>query len=585
MSKYRNALYPDKANDFIDNEGNFKGEAVGSVIPLIEDPLEDNLSTEIKVVSLNEEPGIRYKGYVYAIGLRYFPIEFELTNCTISIEQPISIKETQDLEFYIIPNEGYDLDPEGLFVIGIDDYTYNPETGYVKLENPLGSVFVGCMCSKMVNVHYDLYHIALDPMPTKIRKTVNRTTLTASATGGADYRVSERFLDCVGATVRFNSLLNTITISNITAEDDIYIHMEAATRITAETNITNGSCTISPSTLWTDSFGGGSITPTSGYGYPDSVTATGFFGFSYNSSTGQFSFSQSNPIEGTTVTITAECPRVYPIISGTEHVVTTQNNPTMRASDTKQIQLRGEDSHYRDIIVTNVIGASSWSYDSNTSTVTIAGVAAGYDEVEIISTYTYYYLFSSSINRCYVDFDSSSTSDPSAVINGSVAFQYSDDEDYFNLPSTITVSNAELIDYDSSTGDFSFTNITGDVLISGQAVRIAVRVSILDPDHYTVYRDNHWAIIYDDSPLSLGSYNIEIEATEPYKFKTDGSSDYIYIEGSQYRPVSFTYETDERIVCSVDVGSTDDTLYINVVGHSPESFSGDGDDDEEDYQY
>ena len=574
MKQYKNSFFPDKANDFIDNDGNFKGEVVGKVVPLTEDPLEDNLTTNVKIVSLNEEPGVRYKGYIYAIGLRYFPIEFNLTHCHLDIEEPISMRETEDIEFHIVPEEGYDIDVNNFFVIGIDDYTINPETGYVKLENPLGSVYLGCECVKKVNIHYTLDHILLDPMPEKIAKN-GSATLAASVVGAPDYRLSYELISCVGATAHL--IRNNLVINNITAEDDVYLTMSAAHKVIPETDITNGNCSFSPTELWTDERGGGRITPNEGYGYPETVSANGFSEFAYDASDGRFSY---NGLTSDTVTITAECPIIYPIISGTEEVRIINYKTSMRKNDVVVVSVGGIDNHYDDVIVTDVIGAQSWSCDGSSQwSVTISGVADGYDHVEIISSYTRYYLFNNYVQFCNCWFEPSErTSDTSTTVVGHLSLN---DEDCYTMPETITLTNADLISYDNSTGVFYFNNITEDVTVQGSAVKTAARFYTAWSDYITFSCNG--STVYDEDPISLGYVHLYATPNNMEDKFWPQDDNYITVEGvssSTGEHYTETYRPDFSET-QLEWGFTIDdsvlTITANVRAHSPESESGNGD--------
>lgn len=575
MKQYKDAFYPDKANDFIDNDGNFKGEVVGKVVPLTEDPLEDNLTTSIKVVSLNEEPGMRYKGYVYAIGLRYFPIEFDLTHCHLDIEEPVSMRETEDIEFHIVPDDGYDIDVNYFFVDGIDDYTINPETGYVKLENPLRSVTVWCECIKKVNIHYTLDHILLDPMPEKISKN-GSATLTVSVVGAPDYRLSFDLIECVGATAIVN-LRNELVISNITAEDDVYLTMSAAHKVTAETSITNGSCYFSPRELWNDQWGGGDIIPVEGYGYPETVSATGFSEFAYDASNGRFSY---NSLTSDIVTITAECPVIYPIISGVEEVKIINYKTSMRKNDVVVVSVGGVDNHYDDVIVTDVIGAQSWSYNGASQwSVTISGVADGYDHVEIISSYTRYYLFNNHVQFCDCWFEPSErTSDTSATAIGHLSLT---DSDCYDMPENISLTNADLISYDSSTGIFYFNNITEDVTVQGSAVKTAVRFYAGWSDYISF--ECNGSSVYDEDPIQLGYAHLYARPSSMEDKFWPQDDNYIEIEGvSSSTGEHYTetlrpdfHETELEWGFTIDDSVLTVTAHVSV--HSPYSGDGSGD--------
>lgn len=143
MKKYKNSQYPDKANDFIDNDGRMVIPDVDHMDPITEDPMEDNPTDTLKVVSLSEEPAKRYEGYLYAIGLRYFPITVSITNG--STNAPASIKETAEVEFTITPNSGYLL-PVNISVSGVEEFQYNLDTGKVTLSNPTENVSVTISC-------------------------------------------------------------------------------------------------------------------------------------------------------------------------------------------------------------------------------------------------------------------------------------------------------------------------------------------------------------------------------------------------------------------------------------------------------
>ena len=69
MAKYTNALYPDKINDLIDNNGNVNVDKVAGkeIAALTVAPTEDNIDGSIKFVCLDEEPAERFNGYVYFI--------------------------------------------------------------------------------------------------------------------------------------------------------------------------------------------------------------------------------------------------------------------------------------------------------------------------------------------------------------------------------------------------------------------------------------------------------------------------------------------------------------------------------------
>lgn len=70
MAKYTNALYPDKINDLIDNNGNVNADKVAAkgVEFITTAPTSDNTDGTIKFVKLDEEPAERFNGYYYLIG-------------------------------------------------------------------------------------------------------------------------------------------------------------------------------------------------------------------------------------------------------------------------------------------------------------------------------------------------------------------------------------------------------------------------------------------------------------------------------------------------------------------------------------
>ena len=68
MAKYNESHYPDKANDFIDNNGQLIGQYdARAVQPITVAPTADNVSGNLQLVVLKEEPETRYKGYLYLI--------------------------------------------------------------------------------------------------------------------------------------------------------------------------------------------------------------------------------------------------------------------------------------------------------------------------------------------------------------------------------------------------------------------------------------------------------------------------------------------------------------------------------------
>ena len=68
MAKYNESHYPDKTNDFIDNNGQLIGQYDAKAVkPITVAPTADNISGNLKLVVLKEEPETRYKGYLYLI--------------------------------------------------------------------------------------------------------------------------------------------------------------------------------------------------------------------------------------------------------------------------------------------------------------------------------------------------------------------------------------------------------------------------------------------------------------------------------------------------------------------------------------
>ena len=150
MSKYTNAQYPSKANDFIDNDGNLSGFASDGVKPLTEAPTSDNTSGKIQFVWLESEPEHRYAGYIYLIN--DYQIIVNAEGCVVTGEHVIT-PGTGEVTITVTPEDEYHIMPDTISVTNAD-FEYNKDTGIIRIYNATNNVTVNVNCTVYVVLDY-----------------------------------------------------------------------------------------------------------------------------------------------------------------------------------------------------------------------------------------------------------------------------------------------------------------------------------------------------------------------------------------------------------------------------------------------
>ena len=142
MSKYTNAQYPSKANDFIDNDGNLSGFASDGVKPLTEAPTSDNTSGKIQFVWLESEPEHRYAGYIYLIN--DYQIIVNAEGCVVTGEHVIT-PGTGEVTITVTPEDEYRELPDTISVTNAD-FEYNKDAGTIRIFNATNNVVIDVNC-------------------------------------------------------------------------------------------------------------------------------------------------------------------------------------------------------------------------------------------------------------------------------------------------------------------------------------------------------------------------------------------------------------------------------------------------------
>ncbi len=510
MKKYKDALYPDKANDFIDNDGNFLTDVAGKMAPLTEDPLEPNPTNNLFVVALSEEPAKRYDGYLYAIGLRYFPINWIITHGTISY-QPETIKETEEVEFYIIPDEDYNL-PKSIIVIGVEEFTYNPETGYVLLSNPTENVRVTINCPILVYLDFNVTH-GISDAPESFEYNPQDIILI-TVTPALNCRLPRDITSYSGADVSWMTVgsKTQVSIRNVTGRF-VTVNVDCDFKPTISTNINHGSLRQTPSNFWNTSPQTVYFSPSTGYGYPDTVTITGVEGVNYNANSGVLQWTKAtNDI----ISITADCVQLVPVVGHIENGYL-ESNSGVKPNGTITLSTYGND-HYLQPIITSVTGARD--YTINNGYITINGVADGAVSVDVYGSAAYGSKFTANGYNCSVYFSIEGGYDSSTLVvePGTTVTASIQDLDYgYTYPDSVNVTGATDYNYDSSTGTITFYEYGDDVSVEASAKSSGcyvyfdsidggyVKDANYDEDLYEGFYDfgtHYWKIVpYDGNKL------------------------------------------------------------------------------------
>lgn len=219
-----------------------------------------------------------------------------ITNGTSSGDTSIASGGTASVT--ITPNSGFKL-PNDVTVTGATK-SYNSTTGVVSLSNPTGNVTITATCPALqsYSVTKTITHGSATGA-TSIYENGNATVTISPDTG---YKLPSS-VSVSGATSEYNSTTGVVSLSNPTGNVTVSATMDAATQYSVGYSLTNLNASPSPTTMYENEEVSItlSVTDSTKYALPATITVTNSTGYGYNSSTGVITLhgSQGN------VTITA----------------------------------------------------------------------------------------------------------------------------------------------------------------------------------------------------------------------------------------------------------------------------------------
>ena len=217
-------------------------------------------------------------------------------------------------------NEHYEL-PDDIEVVGAE-YTYYKSSGAVVLSNPIDNVTITVIC---IGETYTITNTITDGTASGDTTIQRDSTATVTLTANKGYELPET-VTVSGASYTYNQKTGVISLSNPTGPVT-----NTATCIietyTITNNITGGTAS-GDKTIQRGSTAIVTITPSSGYELPSSITVSGAT-YTYSSFTGVVSLSNATG----NVTISATCVATSITISGEHNIECSNSTATFTAED------------------------------------------------------------------------------------------------------------------------------------------------------------------------------------------------------------------------------------------------------------
>ena len=229
-----------------------------------------------------------------------------------------SITENGDATVTIVPDTGYKL-PSSVSVTGATS-EYNSTTGIVSLSNATGDVTITATCPALQSygVTKNITH-GTATGATSITENGDATVTIVPDTG---YKLPSS-VSVTGATSEYNSTTGIVSLSNPTSNVTVSATMDVATQYTVSLNLTRLTASSSPTSMYENEEVSItlSVSDSTKYSLPTSITVTNSTGYSYNSSTGVITLhgAQGNvTIAASAIAKPAEATETFEFVSAAE---------------------------------------------------------------------------------------------------------------------------------------------------------------------------------------------------------------------------------------------------------------------------